>query len=247
MPRLLLGLGILGLVAALLVSVSSVHTEDVSAASLTKQSISDLQPLQQAVEAGQILHVVSESRNRPAPADWTGLAWVHPERTYNDFWLAVDSEGAYTTQSTRVRDADGEVIAYTELRDGQVISTWVATGDEHVIATSSDLDAPLSSWFSYFWAVPANYAQNDDYERVGSDRVGGQEIAIFERTETVTSPGQTSQNFVFRREFNIDQPLLMTEAKYSVDANGVRVLEHSHSRTSYELLPANTPIDPSRA
>ena len=241
MPRLLLGLGILGLVAALLVSVSSVHTEDVSAASLTKQSISDLQPLQQAVEAGQILHVVSESRNRPAPADWTGLAWVHPERTYIDFWLAVDSEGAYTTRSTRVRDADGEVIAYTELRDGQVISTWVATGDELVVATSSDLDTPLSSWFAYFWAVPANYAQNDEFERVD-----GQEIAIFERTETITLPGQTSQNFVFRREFNVDQPLLMTEAKYSFDATGARVLEHSHSRTSYELLPANTTIDPSR-
>ena len=237
--RQITGLGILAITISLLTVFSLTTTSDeVSAAAVNQQVNDEKERLLNGIRDGQMLYITSSSYDPTLPETASGLAWVGPQHTTGEVWMAVDSNGAYTTLVSVARDLNGKAIATMELENGSLVSTWIDTGETLVVTVP--LDVCLGEWLEYVWTGPPELT--DSAVQKESGELDGKTTVIFEETETLELPGEDAQSLVHRSEFVVESPLLFQISTYELDTDGARTLTYTDRFVSYALLPADTQI-----
>ena len=237
--RLMIGAGILASFLAALAVVSGIGTSaEVSASALNLQIEQEKQRLLRGIAEGQILHIESSRHSPLAPATAPGQPWVYPAHTQGDVWMGVDSAGNITTYVVVTKNQAGDVLARQELQDGNLVSTWVATGDELVVEAPTGVT--LAGWLTGVWAGPSELTDDDVPKESGT--LDSKTTTIFERQITMSLAGETAKTIVRRSEFVVESPLLFKLETYDVDTDGNRTLKRTTRFRSYELLPATTRV-----
>ena len=224
----------------------------------TQQLNLERQRLLRGLSAGQILYLKSVEYERRSP-DAVEQFWTRPEHAREETWMAQGDDGALAMYSTLLKNSDGDVVSYSELEDGQRVTTWKATGLR--IPTPLTDDESVAWWLVGIWQSRASLADSG-YELVGTGRLYGQPTAILERKTTIRikttsipasqkeamglSPDQKYiiQTLVSTYEYLVDSPILYRTASWSVDEDGARTLTEEFRIVEYRLLPADTQIGP---
>ena len=260
MSRMRLGVGALTLVSVLALSwfLPILETDSAGAPIPTQQATQEKQKILKGVSASQVLYLKSIQYERKDPGI-PGRAWALPEHVLGEIWMAQDDSGAPAIFTTVTRNAEGEVLSYSQLENGHRVGTWAATGDKTSI--TMDDEATLASWVLNVWQTGTRLLDSG-YAFVGTGRWYGQPTAIYEDTRTISinisnftaaqkeamgvSPDQTSvkEVFVDSYEHVVDRPLLYRSATWSTDEAGARTLTGDFRIVEYRLLPADTPIGP---
>ena len=260
MSRMRFGVGALTLVSVLALSwfLPVLETDSTGAPIPTRQADQEKQMILKGVSAGHVLYLKSIQYERKDPGI-PGRAWALPEHVLGEIWMAQDASGAPAIFTTVTRNAEGEVLSYSQLENGHRVGTWVATEDKTSI--TMDDEATLASWVLNVWQTGTRLLDTG-YDFVGTGRWYGQPTAIYEDTRTISinisnftaaqkeamgiSPDQTSvkEVFVDSYEHVVDRPLLYRSATWSTDEAGARTLTGDFRIVEYRLLPADTPIGP---
>ena len=260
MTRVQAGAGAIALLAALalLWLLPEFATDPARATIPTQQLNQERQRLLRGISAGQILYLKSEEYDRRNPAAFEQF-WTRPEHAREETWMGQDDDGALAFYSTLLKDSGGNVVSYSELEDGQRVTTWKATGLR--VPTPLSDDESVSWWLVGIWQSRASLA-DAGYELVGTGRLYGQPTAIHERKTTIRikttsipasqkdamglSPDQKyiNQTLISTYEYIVDSPILYRTASWSVDEDGARTLTEEFRIVEYRLLPADTQIGP---
>ena len=192
----------------------------------------DKQALVEGLAQGQILYIRSEdySKVRLGPLGQRD----YPQRVIDETWVVIGSDGATETSVGTMRDLDGDLIGYSELKDG--------------VNTYSDLtsgvyfDMPMGIGLGYAEWVKGrldvisitNRMEARGFSFVRQGELGNQVSLIFEQSYPA---GQGDEASVSRLEFVEHRPFLMRSATYEVDEQGQETLLEEHAFLEYRLLP----------
>ena len=241
--------------AALVMAAIVSRSDPASAAAIAQRAELEKQGILSAMTQGQILYFKAEEYKKVDPSIPAHLPWVHPERIVIEIWMAEDPAGVATVYSGTTRTTDGTLLAYSELRGDQDVSTWVATGDQY-IRPYAYTPNQLSGWVRGMWALQSSLLA-EGVSRSGSGTLDGQASAIFE-TEVKTSPNLTPAEMremhispdqlpapvthIIRQEFVEEKPLLLRSTMWERDGSGTKTLLSDYRVLQYKLLPAGTEI-----
>ncbi len=260
MSRMRLGIGaaVLASAFALLWFLPVLETDPTRASFPTQKLNQERQRILRGLSDGQILYIKSVEYERRDP-DAAEQFWTRPERAREETWMAEDDNGALSMYSTLLRDANGDVVSYSQLENGQRVTTWKASGIR--VPQPLGEEESLAWWVVRIWQTRASLADSG-YELVGTGRWYGQPTAINERKTTIRiqakslsasqresmgiSPDQRyiESTFINTYEYMVDRPIHYRTATWSTDEEGARTLTEEFRIVEYRLLPADTPIGP---
>ena len=242
-------------VVALAIAVVMFRSDPASAAVIAQRAELEKRAILSAMTQGQILYFKSEEYKKVDSSIPAHLPWVHPERVIIEIWMSEDTNGVPTLYSGTTRTTDGTLLAHSELRGNQDVSTWVATGDQY-IRPNDYTPNQLSGWVKGMWALQSSLLA-EGVSRSGSGTLAGQASAIFEREvetsanftpaemrEMHISPGQLPApvTHIIRQEFVEEKPLLLRSTMWERDGSGTKTLLSDYRVLEYQLLPAGTEI-----
>ena len=224
----------------------------------TRQLDLERQRILRGLSSGQILYLKSVEYEKRNP-DAIKQFWTRPEHAIEETWMAQDEDGVLTMYSTLLKDAGGDVVSYSQLKDGQRVTTWKASGIQ-VPRPQSD-DESVEWWVVGIWQTRASLA-DAGYELVGTGRWYGQPTAIHEKKTTfrISASGFSAsqresmglspddqylqQTIYLSYEYMVDTPILYRTASWGTDEDGARTLNEEFRIVEYRLLPADTQIGP---
>ena len=256
--RLVVGAFAMASAFALLWLLPVLETDTSRATFPTQQLNQERQRILRGLADGHILYLKTVEYEKRNP-DAIEQFWTRPERAREETWMAQDENGALSIYSTLLRNADGDVVSYSHLENGQRVTTWKATGIR--IPRPLSREESVEWWVVGIWQTRASLADSG-YELVGTGRWYGQPTAINERKTTIRiqttgfsasqresmglSPDQKyiEHTSISTYEYMVDRPILYRTATWETDKEGGRTLTEEFKIVEYRLLPPDTPIGP---
>jgi len=175
-----------------------------------------------ALRPDSTLHVVEISYSATRP---TAGPWVWPERARSEWFAYFGPDGNLASLRTESTNADtGELDGLTELRDGQLVSTDIATGE----TMSYPFNATAAEIRDRLLGAVDQVAQLVSPETSARrTSVAGEEAFVVERTG---GRGTTRRSYYRASDY--------MELRWEVFDAGGKLIE-SKDRPVFEILPGN--------
>lgn len=184
---------------------------------------------------GQILYIRSEDYQsvRLGPLGQKD----YPQRVIDETWVVIASDGATETSIFTTRDLDGELIGYTELKDGVNRHSDLISGV--YIDTPMGIGLGYAEWIKGHWDPTSitNRMEDRGFAFVRQGELGNQVSLIFERSYAAQQGDEASVSRVELVEY---RPFLNRTATYEADEQGQETLLQEHAFLEYRLLPESS-------
>ena len=192
----------------------------------------DKQALVDGLAQGQILYIRSEDYRKVRLGPLGQRDYL--QRVIDETWVVIGSDGATETSISTRRDLDGELIGYSELKDG--VNTYSDLISGVYFEMPMGIGLGYAEWVNGRWDITSitNRMEARGFSFVRQGELGNQVSLIFEQSRPAEQGDEAS---VSRLEFVEHQPFLRRSARYEVDEQGQETLLREHAFLEYRVLP----------
>lgn len=210
----------------------------VTAESLSASASDKKQTLIDGLRNGQVLYYEAADFKKGR----LGLSEV-PDHVIVEAWLAQGENGNASSAVSLTSNAAGEFLIHTYFEDGQIISRYLASGEELIVPLIHR--KTMEDWVHEVWDRTQSGFGSHSKKR-GAGTLNGKESVIFElRSNPKANPGgPVPYGLLKRLELVKDDPLLAKKSLYEVDESGVETLVRDFTIIEYRLLPPGSAMPP---
>lgn len=225
-----------------------VGQKNILPATMAKEIQDSVDSLINEINPGMIMHIHHEIFNRHGSADAKimELDFSVPEETVGDIWLGpVDNTGAFIGFKSQIKDIDGNLTQETNAFGDDKIHRDIRTGKE---VKSPWKAMPVTDFINFTGNIPSKLLE-EGWSLSSRGQWDGEETVIFEKTmgeKPRPDDGSTFINVPYtmdlnpvmnllRVEIRLDNPLLIMNQRWVVDAQGEKTLVSQDRWTQIEL------------